>query len=416
MGALVLGVYEQGSLKYIGHTGGGFTDKELKDMRRKLESVETERSPFESVPQTNAQVHWVKPQFVCEIAFSEWTEEGIVRQPIFVRVRDDKVPEDVHIEKELRSPSLQEGNTIGEITESKEITVNRKKIQISNYKKVYWPEDGYTKGDLVEYYKTVARVMLPYVQDRPQVLYRFPHGIRGESFYQKNVGDLPPAWIQTVDISSDTEDRILKYIVATDEASMLYLVNLGCIEINPWNSRVQHLEKPDYLVLDLDPVDIPFKAVRNTALYAHSFLDHYGIPNYCKTSGKTGLHIYVPLGAQYTNEQARQFTEIIARMIHRRIPTYTSVERDPRKRKGKVYLDFLQNRRGQTLAAPYSVRPVRGATISTPVEWKEVEEGIVPEQFTMKNVPDRLQEKGDIWKPVIGPGVDLISFLEKLSE
>jgi bifunctional non-homologous end joining protein LigD len=256
--------------------------------------------------------------------------------------------------------------------------------------------------------------MMPYLRDRPESLHRYPDGVHGESFYQKNF-DMPlPEWVETVNIRSDTESRNLRYIVCQNEATLLYMANLGCIEINPWNSRTAHLDRPDYLVIDLDPVEVPFETVIDTARAVKEVLDEGGIRGYCKTSGGRGLHIFVPLGARYTNDQSRTFAEILVNLVHERTPRITSLERSPLKRRHKVYLDFLQNRRGQTLAAPYCVRPKPGAPVSTPLRWEEVKKGLDPKAFNIRSVHERIHKLGDIWKPVLGRGIDLTGCLRRL--
>jgi bifunctional non-homologous end joining protein LigD len=280
--------------------------------------------------------------------------------------------------------------------------------------KVYWPKDGYTKGDLIEYYKTMGPLMLPYLADRPENLNRHPHGIEGESFYQKDVGDKLPDWIKTFAFFSESNQKDINYLVCNDLDTLLYMANLGCIEINPWLSRTTSIDKPDYCVIDLDPEDIGFEEVIKAAQTVHQVLDGLGVDSYCKTSGATGLHIYIPLGAKYSYDQSRQFAQIVATMVNQILPRTTSLERSPRKRQKRIYLDYLQNRHGQTLASAYSVRPKPGATVSTPLEWSEVKKGLKASQFTIKNIAKRVEKKGDLWKPVLGKGIDLAKVLKTL--
>jgi bifunctional non-homologous end joining protein LigD len=258
--------------------------------------------------------------------------------------------------------------------------------------------------------------MVPYLIDRPESLHRHPNGIEKESFFQKDFGDQVPDWVRTVRVQTASGSGEIHYVLCQDEASLLYLANLGCIEINPWNSRVRHLDEPDYLVIDLDPEDIGLPRVVEAALAIHRLLDRIGAESYCKTSGKTGLHVYVPLGARYSTEAARQFAQLIATVVQRELPDTTSTLRKPALRQRRVYLDFLQNRSGQTLAAPYSVRPVAGATVSTPLKWSEVRRGLDPTRFTMQTVPRRIDKVGDLWKPVLGRGVDLSACLGRLAK
>lgn len=280
-----------------------------------------------------------------------------------------------------------------------------KQVELTHLDKIYWPQESYTKGDLITYYREVAPYLLPYLIDRPETLHRYPTGITGSAFFQKNVGH-PPAWIRTEKVKH--EDRTVNYILVEDEKSLLYLINLGCIEINPFTARMASLDRPDYLVLDLDPEQVKFDQVIEVAQEIHAVLNELEVESVCKTSGKTGLHIYVPLGARYTFEQSRHFGELIAHLVHDRLPLITSLERSPVKRQKKVYIDFLQNNFGQTVVAPYSVRPVPGALVSTPLKWSELKKGLDPHTFTMKNLLRRLDKVGeDLFKTTLGPGIDL---------
>jgi bifunctional non-homologous end joining protein LigD len=296
------------------------------------------------------------------------------------------------------------------------VKINGYPVKLTNLDKVYWPKEKYTKGDLIEYYRKVAKFILPYLKDRPENLNRHPGGITGPSFYQKNFEHLPPPWVTTKKIYSESNKAKINYLVCENEATLVYMANLGCIEINPWNSRIQSLEKPDYLIIDLDPEAISFEKVVVVAQAVHKLLDSIGVANFCKTSGATGLHIYVPLGAKYNYDQAKEFAHLVAILVNQKLPDITSVERMPKKRQKKVYLDFLQNRKGQTLAAAYSIRPKPGASVSTPLEWSEVRTGLDPKKFTIKTIFDRLKKKGDLWKPVLGRGVDLKKALTKIEK
>lgn len=291
--------------------------------------------------------------------------------------------------------------------------IGKRNLELSNPEKVFWPKEGYTKNDLIEYYKEISNFILPYLKDRPESLLRFPDGIRGKSFYHKDV-DIAPEWFETIKIDSDSENKKINYLICQNEESLIYLINLGCIDLNPWNSRIGHLDYPDYLILDLDPESTGFEKVVETALGIKKVLDTVGIKGYVKTSGATGIHIYVPLEAKYTYEQVRQFAEIIALKAHESMEKITSLERSPSKRKGKVYIDIFQNARGQTLASPYSVRAKPGATVSTPLDWKELTKDLSPKKFTIKNVPGRLKKKGDLFYPVLGKGIDMAKLLGKI--
>lgn len=297
---------------------------------------------------------------------------------------------------------------------NKELTINGQKLKVTNLDKIFWPKEGHTKGDVIDYYRKIAKYILPYLQNRPQSLNRHPNGINGKNFFQKDVDHMPPKWIKLAKVYSESNKKHIHYLVATDEASLIYMVQLGCIEMNPWFSRVGQLDHPDYLVLDLDPLEIDFKYVVEAAQTIKKILDKARVKSYCKTSGATGLHIHVPLGAKYTYEQAKQFANIVAILTNKQLPKTTSVLRMPNKRRKKVYLDFLQNRKGQTLACPYSLRPKPGATVAAPLKWREVKLGLDPKKFTIRTIFPRLKKTGDLFKPILGPGIDLKKALQRL--
>ncbi len=311
-------------------------------------------------------------------------------------------------EKELIAPFEGKNDTT--------LKVGAHEVKLSNLTKIYWPKEKYTKGHLVDYYRNIAPFILPYLKDRPESMNRYPNGIEQSSFYQKDV-ELKqlPKWIETVEVYSESNDKYINFLICQNEATLVYMANLGCIEINPWNSRKGSLENPDWLVIDLDPGEIDFKEVVKAALVTKEVFDSIGVESYCKTSGNTGLHIYVPMNAKYDYDQIKNFAEIIATLVHHQLPDTTSIERNPAKRKTLIYVDFLQNRRGQTLAAPYCVRPKAGATVSTPLKWDEVNADLHPSQFTIFNIFDRIEKIGDLWKPVIGKGIDIEKALNKLS-
>ena len=292
--------------------------------------------------------------------------------------------------------------------------IDGKIVQLTNLDKIFWPKEKFTKGDVIDYYQKIAPFILPYLKNRPESLNRHPNGIAGKNFFQKDVDHIPPKWAKVIKIHSDSAEKDINYLVCQDKATLVYMANLGCIEINPWNSRLGKLHHPDFMIIDLDPEKISFERVVEVALTVHKLFDQLKIPNYCKTSGATGLHIYVPMGAKYTYDQVRHLAHQIAILVNQKLPSITSLERHPSKRQGKVYLDYLQNNKGQTLAAPYSIRPKPGATVSTPVEWKEVKIGLSPQDFNIKNIFARLKKKGDLWKPVLGRGIDLKKALKQI--
>lgn len=307
--------------------------------------------------------------------------------------------------------------TAAKVEAKNEITIKAGKnnVRVSNPDKLYWPKEKITKGEFVNYYASVATLMLPYLKDRPQSMHRFPNGADKPGFYQKDVEPKNlPDFVRTEKMFSESTGVNVDYIICDNEATLIYMANLGCIEIHPWNSRVANPQNPDWLIIDLDPEDIDFKAVVTTALAAKKVFDELGLDCYVKTSGSTGIHVCVPLAAKYAFDVVRNFAELVANRIHTKLPDITSVERSPKNRKKKVYLDYLQNSISQTLAAPYSVRPKPGATVSTPLDWKEVNAKLDPKNFTIENILKRVKAKGDLWKPVIGKGVDLNKALKKL--
>jgi bifunctional non-homologous end joining protein LigD len=288
------------------------------------------------------------------------------------------------------------------------------KLELSHLDKVFFSEAGYTKGDLIDYYQQVSKYILPYILNRPHNLLRQPNGYDGKSFFQKDMAGLAPDWTKTVEVFSESNHKNISYFVCDSLDSLLYMVQLGCIEINPWNSTVKNLGKPDWAVIDLDPEDIGFKEVIKVAKAVKQVADDLKVPAYPKTSGKSGIHIFIPLQAKYEYRQARQLAEIIANLAHQRLNGITSLERSPADRQKRIYLDYLQNRETQTLVAPYSVRPTKAASVSTPLHWDEVNSKLDASKFTIKTMPKRLAETGDIWKPVLGKGVNIAKVLKNV--
>lgn len=397
LGALIVGLYREGKFMYVGHSGGGIPDEQRRELQERLSKLERKTSPFIKEPKPNAPVHWVEPKLICEMSFTEWTSEGYMRHPVFEGMRVDKKPTEVHQEKAKT------------VKKSKNILP----FEPTHLDKVFFPKHNYTKGDLLAYYERMAPYILPYLKGRALSLNRMPDGINGPSFFQKNNEHLPE-WVPHADIFSDSHNDTLRWIVGDNLETLLYVAQLGSIEINPWNSRVEHLDNPDWVVIDLDPEGVTFNDVINVAGTVKEVCDELDIPTYPKTSGKTGLHIYIPLDAKYSFEQAKNFAHLIVLEVNKRQPKITSVERNPEKRKHRIYLDFLQNREGQTLASPYSVRPTPDASVSMPLHWDEVKKGLKPEQFTIKNAYARVEKTGDLWKPVMKKGVDLAKVVRTL--
>jgi bifunctional non-homologous end joining protein LigD len=296
-------------------------------------------------------------------------------------------------------------------------SIGNQVVTLTSLDKLYWPEENITKGDLINYYQEMAPVLLPYLNDRPESLLRHPNGVKAPGFFQKDIKDTVPDWITTAVIHSESTDEDVRYIVCQDAATLAYMNNLGCLQLNPWNSRVGNLEKPDWAVIDLDPGENTFDEVVEVAGVVKQIADAIGVVCYPKTSGATGMHIYFPLGGLYPFAEVKDFALLFARQVHARLPQLTSLERLPKERRYQVYLDYLQNAIGQTIAAPYCVRPRPGATVSAPLRWEEVKKGLHPSQFTLNNMPARLKSQGDLFQGVLGEGINLpekITALEQL--
>lgn len=421
-GALILGKYIDGKLIYCGHTGTGFNNESLKQLYNRLQKLIIKTSPFETTPKTNMPVTWTKPELVCEIKYSEITKDGIYRHPVFLAIREDKEPEEIKLtpinekskEMKAKTPSKKSENSEKE----KEITLDKHKVKLTNQDKIYFPKDGITKGNVIDYYQSVATYILPYLKNRPLSLNRFPNGIEEQGFYQKDAGDSMPDWIKTTKVYSESNDKYIDYVYCNDKATLAYLNNLGCIDLNPWNSALPDLEHPDYLVLDLDPSKKnTFDDVIETALQVNEVLNSVKIKGYCKTSGSTGIHIYIPMGGTYEFDQVKDFAHILMKQVNEKLPKLTTLERSLQKRDDKkIYMDYLQNRTGQTLASVYSLRPKEGASVSMPLEWNEVKPGLKPTDFTIHNALERIKDKGDLFKPVLGKGINMMKTLELLED
>ncbi|MGJ1435684.1 DNA ligase D [Sphingobacterium siyangense] len=439
--SILVGVYEGKKLVYTGKVGTGFNDKMQKEMMELFKPLVISKAPFSEEPDVNkpsrfrhnpphASVTWLKPELVCEVSFTELTSDGIMRHPSFDGMREDKSAKKVILEKEaptkqivddtadkLVTPRAKSGRkTLLNPTDKTQVRkVNRHELKFTNLDKVFWPKEGITKRDLINYYYQAATFILPYLKDRPQSMNRFPNGIEGEGFYFKNVTDTAPDWAETYLYHSDTDKQDKHYLVGKDEATLLYMANLGCIEMNPWNSTVKKPEHPTFCIIDLDPDKNSFDQVIEAAQVTKSILDDMGVPSYCKTSGSTGLHIYIPLGNKYTYAQSKEFARVIVTLVNKELPKYTSLERAIKDRKGKMYLDFLQNRPHATIAAAYSVRPKPGATVSMPLHWDEVKKGLKISDFHILNAIERMNSEGDIFKPVLGKGINLKQVIDKFS-
>jgi bifunctional non-homologous end joining protein LigD len=408
IGALHLAVRTNGGLRYAGRVGSGMDDRLLRDLRRRLEASSRSAPACTGLIPVGKGNRWVAPEFVCEVRFKEWTADGCLRQPVFLRLREDKSIDECGAEGfpgALPDPA------------GRAESPPRRIIRFTNLDKVFWPKEGYTKGDLVEFYRRVSPWLLPYLRDRPLVLTRFPDGIAGKSFYQKDAPDFVPEWIRTERVWSEHAGREIDYFVCDDVDSLLYLVNLGTIPLHLWSSRVGSLERPDWSILDLDPKGAPFADVVALALAIRRLCDSIDLPAFVKTSGATGLHVLVPLGAQHTYEESRLLAELLARVVNREHPDISTIVRRVSDREGRVYLDYLQNRHGQTIAGPFSVRPLPGAPVSTPLRWVEVGARLDPRRFTIRTLPARLDRRPeDPLREVLTQKPDLAHALERLAE
>lgn len=432
--ALVLGVYDGKTLRYAGKVGTGFSDKQQQDMMKLFTPLITPESPFDTVPDVDkpsrfrprrlgAKPTWLKPKLVCEVNYAEVTSEGVFRQASFKGMREDKDADKVVLEKpadadktvaEAESKAPTDRRTLlnpREETQTRKI--NGKELKFTHLSKVYWPGEGITKRDLFNYYYRMAEYILPYLKDRPMSLNRFPNGINGPSFYQKDVKGKAPEWVTKTFPYVTSEGEHKEYLVGDDEATLLWMASLACIEMNPWFSRIQSPDNPDYCVIDLDPDKNTFEQVIQAAQEVKKVLDTLEVPGYAKTSGSTGIHVYIPLGAKYTYDQSQLFAKIIVNLVHEQLPDFTTLERKVSSRKGKMYLDFLQNRPGATIAGPYSLRPKPGATVSMPLAWDEVKPGLKMKDFTIHNAHDRMKETGDLFSGVLEKGIDLKKTIKK---
>ncbi len=329
-------------------------------------------------------------------------------------MREDKSPKDIIMEKIKinGAPKIKMANATGK---SNVLKIGNIKVMLTNSDKLYWPEEGITKGMMIDYYQSMAGYILPYLKDRPESLKRNPNGILDKGFYHKDAGNEAPAWVKSIPIFSASTKKNIDYIICNNKATLAYLNNLGCIELNPWNSSIRSADQPDYMIIDIDPSPKnTFDQVIETANVFKKILDKAGAASFCKTSGATGLHIYVPMGRKYPYEQVRHFAEILCNMASDQLPEFTSMERNLKKRGNKIYLDHLQNSRGQTIAAVYSLRPHKGATVSTPLLWKEVKPGLKPSSFNIFTIQKRVKKMKDIFKRVLSKGIDLKKCLDKL--
>ncbi len=404
-GALLLAQFDGSAFQYMGRVGSGFSERQRVDLGERLRSL-----PAGHAPQGAEERHeyrWVQPDMVVQVRYKEISSARQLRQPVFERLRDDKQPRQCLLHEDEPPPIAMSANNPGD----------ERKVPLSNLDKVFWPDEGYTKGDLIGYYRRVSPWLLPYLADRPVVLTRYPDGIEGKSFYQKDAPSFVPDWIRRETMWSEHAEREVHYFVIDDLDTLLYIINMGTIPLHIWSSRVASLERPDWSILDLDPKEAAFADVVKIAKAIHALCAKIGLPNYVKTSGSTGLHVLIPLGRQLTYEQSRSLAELIALLISRDLSDIATVTRNPAKRGGKVYIDFLQNRHGSTLAAPFSVRPRPGAPVSMPLRWPEVKASTTNDKYHIRNALRRLGRlDADPMAEVIDSKPDLTDALARLSE
>jgi len=426
IGALLLGYFDHGRFIYVGHTGGGFTRQGLEDMYRRIKPLERKTSPFEEAPKTNEKAHWVKPEVVVEVKFSEWTADRRLRQPIFLGVRDDKDAKEVGLEATSVQKKSARGAAIakrqGRLSVAARAKIDKgslleqltaieqkggdgfldfgggKTLKISNLDKIFFPKEKYTKGDVMRYYTGLADFILPVIKDRPLVLKRFPNGIDGESFYQQKPSETTPPEVRVELIETEGGEK-QRRVIGGDLLTLLYTIQLGAISIDPWHSRVQSLEYADYTIIDLDPGPrASFARVIQVARWGKEVIDGFGLNAAIKTSGSTGLHIYLPLPPRTPNEAATLVAQMIATKVANAHPREATIERFVKARgAATVYVDYLQNIQGKTVAAAYSVRAKPGATVSTPLKWNELTDDLDPRAFHLGNAADRFAKVGDVW-------------------
>ena len=419
-GSLHVGAYKDGRLIYCGRAGSGFSGDQLSEISATLQSLVRKTPPCDP-PENGALPKgtdhtWVEPRLVCDVRYKEFTKDGLLRQSVFVRFRDDKKPEDVQMPGHEKRDTGNEKDPEASVT----FPVSRvplREVKFSNLDKVFWPEEGYTKGDLIEYYRSMGPWLLPYLKNRPVVLTRYPDGINGKSFYQKDAPGFVPDWIQTIPIWSEDTQRDIQYFVANDIETLVYLVNLGTIPLHIWMSRIDDLTRPDWCLIDLDPKEAPFEHVITLAKTMKTVCDEVDMPAFIKTTGKSGLHIMLPLGRQLTYAQCLQLAMLFARLVTDQHTDVATTARTISKREGKVYVDAFQNRAGQLMVAPYSVRPSPKAPVSMPIEWDEVNGKLHNTNFTIANALKRMQKLGhDPVAPVLELKPNLVGVLERLNE
>jgi bifunctional non-homologous end joining protein LigD len=407
-GSLVLGTYEGGELRYVGNVGTGFSDGEIGRLLKLLKPLEQPDTPFAEVPKMpkvrKGDVLWVEPRLVAEVEFVEWTHDGHLRAPSYQGLREDKEPEQVHREEPLPT----------------ELRKGKRVLRLSNLDKLFWAEEGISKGDLLRYYRAVAPVLVPHLRERPFTMKRYPDGWEGKFFFQKDAPSHMPEWIKRVEIVVSTREsprqrRKIQAPVVNDDLSLLWMINMGCIDCNTWYSRIDKPERPDFVLFDLDPSpDVGFRETVQVALLIKQALDMLELESFAKTSGSEGIHVLVPIDRRSTYADTRRFAEVVAGAIARAHPGLATTEWTRAKRKG-VLIDANQNGEGKTIASVYSARPKPGAPVSTPLRWEEVDESLDPQAFTMDAVLERVDRHGDLFEGVLTTKQSLARALKALS-
>jgi bifunctional non-homologous end joining protein LigD len=404
-GALLLAQYEDDTLIYRGRVGSGFSGAQLNDIGAQFKSFKS-TAPPRAAPK-GKDIHWVEPTLVCEVRYTEITPDGVLRAPVFLRLRADKRPIDCirrTAEPRLVDAPARVPHEAAERT-----------VQFSNLEKVFWPQVGYTKGDLIAYYRSIAAWLLPYLEDRPVVLTRYPEGVEGKSFFQKDAPDFVPPWLRTERLWSEGSEREINYFIVNSVEPLLYIINMASIPLHIWSSRLSHLERPDWCILDLDPKGAPFTHVVKIAQAIRKLCKEIGLPSFVKTSGSTGLHVLLPLGHRYTYEQSRSLAELLARVVVTKLPEIATVARAVSTREGRVYIDYLQNGHGRLLVSPFSVRPLPGAPVSMPLKWTELTSRLAIGRFTISTAVKRMHTlKQDPLRPVLDMKPNLNAALERL--
>jgi bifunctional non-homologous end joining protein LigD len=406
-GSLVLAVNEGGTLRYVGNVGTGFDEREIKRLLGLLRPLERKEPPFPEPPRMprvrRGDVVWVEPRLVAEVEFSEWTHDGRVRQPSYKGLREDKSAGEVRRERPVENV----------------VRRGKRELKLSNLDKVFWPEEGITKGDLIDYYRAVAPVLVPHLKNRPFTMRRYPDGIAGKAFFQKDAPSHMPEWIATYRALVSTRERGEKkwvdFPLVNDELALLWMANMGCIDMNTWYSRVDRPDRPDFVLFDLDPTpEVPWTQTVEVALLVRELLDGLGLASFPKTSGGKGMHVLVPLDRRSTYDDSRAFAEHVAGAIARTHPKLATTEWAKARRRG-VLIDANQNGEGKTIASAYSVRPRPGAPVSTPLDWDEVGPGLDPSAFTMAAVLERIEAHGDVYEPVLKTRQSLSKALARFS-